>query len=252
MVGKGRLQIVIAEPEAEILLLAALISLLLHGKVIQGELLSVADDQKILGRILSQKLRDITGRINPVPVNLQNLISREESLLRLIRASLHEGGDHRHGIARRPGVNNEDDDEPEQKVHGRPCHKHQQALPHFLVHKCTGIFRLAVFPCHSAVAAEGNAADGVECLPLLLFENCRAHADGELLHTDAAGFCHCKVAELMDADQNTEKQDGNDNVNNHAKYAFTNSLAFRSASRISSRSSVCRAGIASTAAAATS
>ena len=65
---------------------------------------------------------------------------------------------------------------------------------------------------HGAKAADRQAADGIERLPLLLFPDGRTHADGEFIHAHAAGFGHEKMAELMHGDEDTEDENCEQNI----------------------------------------
>ena len=64
----------------------------------------------------------------------------------------------------------------------------------------------------NAKAADRQAADGIERLPLLLFPDGRTHADGEFIHAHAAGFGHEKMAELMHGDEDTEDENCEQNI----------------------------------------
>ena len=63
-----------------------------------------------------------------------------------------------------------------------------------------------VLPGHGAEAAEGDAAQGIDRLALLLLQDGGPHAERELLDPDAAGLRRGEVPKLMDADEHAEKK----------------------------------------------
>ena len=59
---------------------------------------------------------------------------------------------------------------------------------------------------HGAEAAHRERPQGVQRLALLLFPQCRPHADGELIDPHAAGLGRQKVTQLVYGDQYAEHQ----------------------------------------------
>ena len=92
------------------------------------------------------------------------------------------------------------------EIHGRSRHQDAKALPPGSLLEGSGVIGLGVLPFHGAVTTDGNAANGIKSLTLLLLPDGRSHKHGKLidLHT---GSLRCqKMSKLMDKNQNTKDQ----------------------------------------------
>ena len=67
------------------------------------------------------------------------------------------------------------------------------------------VIRVGIFPFHCAIAANGNATNGVLGLPFSPFQNRRTHKHGKLIDTNLEGFCCQKVTQLVYKNQNADK-----------------------------------------------
>lgn len=95
---------------------------------------------------------------------------------------------------------------PSQEVHSRARDEDDDALPRRLIHERARIVGRFVLPGHGAEAAEGDAAQRIDRLALLLLQDGGPHAERELLDPDAAGLRRGEVPKLMDADEHAEKK----------------------------------------------
>ena len=84
--------------------------------------------------------------------------------------------------------------------------------PGCTVKLCGRVAGVLVLALHGAVAAYGQAAEGIQGLALLLFEYGRAHAYGELVDLDAQQLSRREMAELVDGDEHAEKDYCEDDI----------------------------------------
>ena len=163
---------------------------------------------------LAEEVPHILILVDAVPVDAVEPVPHLQGVLPLIGAVRPEVGDHRGAESGRPGIQDQHDHQPQHKVHEGTGHQDQRPLPGRLIGEGPWLVAVFVLPGHGAKAAEGHAAQGIHGLPLLPLEEDGAHAHGKLLHLHAAEFGHREMAQLMDDNQHTEKQDGKDNVKN--------------------------------------
>ena len=177
-----------------------------------------------------------------------------EPLAALVWAAVHEAGDLRGAESVGIGIEDDDYQQAEQKVHCRARDEDDDALPRRLIHERARIVGRFVLPGHGAEAAEGDAAQGIDRLALLLLQDDRTHAERELLDFDAAGLRRSEVPKLMYADEHAEKKYCQCDVKNShlPKFSMTYALAAASASRTVSRSEASTAPSFATAPAAAS
>ena len=149
-----------------------------------------------------------------MPVDAVKPVALLKPLGALVGTALDKARQHRHAEGLRVGVEARDDDKAQHEVHKRTGRKDYHALPRGLIRKRARVFRLLVLPGHGAEAAEGDAAQGIGRLALLLFEYGGAHADRELLHAHSAGLCSREVAKLVDDDEHAEDKDRYEDVDN--------------------------------------
>ena len=135
-----------------------------------------------------------------------------QPLLALIGAAGHEVLDLRVAEGVGAGIEQADDDKAQQEIHEGPGAEDDDALPGGLGGEGARVVRGLVLAGHGAVAPEGDQAQGVEGLALLLFPEGRAHAQGELIHPHAAGLGRQEVAALVDAHQQAEEQNCQDHI----------------------------------------
>ena len=149
---------------------------------------------------------DVGGKIDAVPVDRPDEVALLQPCFALVGAAVHESGDGRGRERFRLGEHQQDENEADEEVHRRARNEDNDALPRALARKRARIVHLLVLARHGAKAADRQAAQGVERLPLLLFPDGRAHADGELLHPHAAGLRREKVAQLVHGDEHAEHE----------------------------------------------
>ena len=108
--------------------------------------------------------------------------------------------------ARRPGVQNQYDEQAGEEIHKCPGHQNNRLLPPGGVAEGPGVVggRLLVLPLHGAVAAHGKEAKAVKGISFLLLQQGGSHADGELVDLDAEELGRREVAELVDGNQQAE------------------------------------------------
>ena len=213
--GPDRL-LLVAEIQAVFILLHAVhvVELLLHGKVLQLDQLPVPlHDQIVAARLVAGKERgDVGIDIHAAAVDLVKLVADLQPLLRLQLAAVKEAGDLRGRKARHARVEDRQHHQARQKVHERTGRQNDEPFPPDFGGKGPGIVGFLILALHGAVAAHGNAAQGIERLAALLFHDGRAHADGKLVHLHVQRLGREKMAQLVDEDQKAENQDRNENI----------------------------------------
>ena len=155
---------------------------------------------------------DIGREIDAVSVDAPDRVAHLQGVLPLIGAAVHKVCERRRGKALRLRKHEQKQQKSEHEVHECAGTEDQKPLPRRLARERARIVDRLILARHGAKAADRQAADGVERLPLLLFPDGRAHADGEFIHAHAAGFGHEKMTELMHGDEDTEDENCEQNI----------------------------------------
>ena len=135
-----------------------------------------------------------------------------------------------------------------EEIHGGTGGKDDHPLPPGSIGKCMGVVAGLVLPFHGTEAADGDAPDGIEGLANLLFENRRPHKQGEFVDLNTKCLGGDEMAKLMNKDEKAEQKNCEDITHRKPQTLFfTESLARRSVSRMSSSVGLAWNGISSTA-----
>ena len=155
---------------------------------------------------------DIGREIDAVPVDAPDRVAHLQGVLPLIGAAVHEVRERRRGKALRLRKHDQKQQQTEHEVHERAGAENQKPLPCRLARECARVIDRLVLARHGTKPADRQAADGVERLPLLLFPDGGAHADGEFIHAHPARLGHEKMTELMHGDEDTEDENCEQNI----------------------------------------
>ena len=93
----------------------------------------------------------------------------------------------------------------DEKVHRRTGGQNNQPLPPCRLVEGTGIVASAVLALHGAVAADGDAADGVQSLAHLFFPDGGTHKHGKFVDLNTGELGGGKMPQLMDENQDAEQ-----------------------------------------------
>ena len=102
------------------------------------------------------------------------------------------------------------------KIHGGTGYKNDESLPPRGIGKSPGVFAVPVLSLHGAVTAYGNAADGIQCFSSLFLPERGPHKQGKLIYLNAEGLCRGKMSQLMDKNQEAEKDNRKNNAHRYA------------------------------------
>ena len=133
-------------------------------------LLAVSYDDDVVRLTASgEDCRDVGGKVYPVAVYLVYLVPYLKGALALVGTAVHEIGYDRRIEALRARVDDEHDYKAEQEVHEAACDEDDEFLPAGLDGEAARVAGVLVLALHGAVTADGQAAEGVQRLALLLF-----------------------------------------------------------------------------------
>ena len=177
-----------------------------HGKILKPEFFSAPQNHHIMihGPVQFKNQRNITVDINLFPVNLQNLVPDLQATFVVEDTAIGKFIDHRRNHLITGQIQDRKNQNTHNKVHGSTGNQNDQPFPPGCFVKSTGVIAVTVLPFHGAVAADGDTAQGIQCLTDLFFEDSRTHKHGEFidLYTGKLG-CN-KMPKLMNKDQDAE------------------------------------------------
>ena len=122
------------------------------------------------------------------------------------------------------------DKQARHEIHKRTGHQNEEALPDLRAAEGARIVAVAVLTLHGAIAADGDAAQRIQCLALLLFPDRRTHKQGEFIDLHTGQLRRQEMAELMHEHEQAEQEDRYQNINNgQAHHLIQESAAARAA-----------------------
>ena len=159
---------------------------------------------KFARRVPCKEHGDVGVDIDALAVDLIEFIPGLQTVLGVQGAAVVKIGDDRRRKAVGRAEQDEHDEKARQEIHKRTGGENNEPPPGLGPGEGPGIVAVLVLPFHSAIAADGDQAQGIRRLAPGALQQGRAHADGKLidLHPQELG-CH-KMPQLVDEDQKAE------------------------------------------------
>ena len=198
----------VSEIKAEQFPILALILSRRHFKVFQPNRFPVAYQNQIIDAVsVPKKVAHIVVLVNPFSVDFHKTVADLQGIRTLIRATVKKTVNRRRKKRSCSQIQEENDQNPKQKIVEGTRTENQQTFPDILGSKCSRIFRIAVLALHRAVSAQWYSAQSIKSFPSLPFPNSRSHAHGEFIDFHPAKLGRKEVPELVHCNQHAENQD---------------------------------------------
>ena len=104
-------------------------------------------------------------------------------------------------------IDNRQQADSEQDVHGRPCDRNDEAMPARMRQEFPGIAAARihrVLAAHLYITTQRQRVDAIFSLALAKPDQLLAETNGELFHPDAKQFSHGVVSKFVDQDHESE------------------------------------------------
>ena len=181
--------------------------MLKHLKVLEDNLFAVAFHHQIvnIARIQRQDQGHIRLDIDLLAVHFQEPVTHLQAALAIDGTALFKLADDRRDKSLGRQKHDYHDQDANNEIHGGTGHQNNQPFPPGRFLEGPGVIRILVLALHGAVAADGNTADGIKGLAVLLFEDCRAHKHGEFIDLNTGELRRNEMTQFVDKNKKAEQ-----------------------------------------------
>ena len=181
--------------------------MLFQQEILQNDRFAVPAHRDIVNvtGVQRQNQGKIGVGVEPFAVHLHDAVAGLQAVFAVHRGVVFKAGNHGNDGLLYGQADNDHQHHADEKIHRRTGGQNDEPLPPGRFVEGTGIVASAVLALHSAVAADGDAADGVQGFAHLLFPEGRPHEHGKFVDLNAGELGGGKMPQLMDENQDAEQ-----------------------------------------------